>query len=239
MKNVKESYTDFHVRHNPTNVYPSEWLIRTLLGNYPNLSLDKNKYNGARILDVGFGDGRNWSLLRNAGFDIYGLEVTERIIALGLERAHALGIPVTLRLGTNSAIPFANSFFDYALASSSCYYVDKGESFSDNLKEYSRVLKPGGILLATLPAPGGSILDGCVDLGDGHVEIRNDPWGLRNGYVFRQFYAEEEVATTFSPYFDSFSVGHCCDNFYGVQINLFLLVCRKKSAACPVDEKQL
>jgi hypothetical protein len=32
----------------------------------------------------------------------------------------------------------------------------------------------------------------------------------------------------FSPHFDSFSVGLCCDNYYGVQINLFLLVCRRK-----------
>lgn len=228
MKDVKESYTDFHVSHNPTHVYPSEWLIRTLLGNYPNLSLDTNKYQGARILDVGFGDGRNWPLLRNVGFDIYGLEITEEIISLGLARASDLGIPATLKLGTNSAIPFEDDFFDYVLASSSCYYVDKGGTFSDNLKEYSRVLKPEGILLATLPAAEGSILDGCVDLGDGHVEIRNDPWGLRNGYVFRRFESENDLVETLSPYFEKFCVGLCRDNFYGVQINMYLLVCWKR-----------
>lgn len=70
MEDVKESYTAFHLRHNPTHVYSSEWIIRTLLGNYPQLSLDKTKYQGARILDVGFGDGRSWPLLRNASFDI-------------------------------------------------------------------------------------------------------------------------------------------------------------------------
>ena len=235
MHDVKESYTAFHVSHNPTHVYPSEWVIRTLLGKYPRLNLDKNKYPGSRILDVGFGDGRNWPLLSNAMFDIYGVEITEKILTLGLQRAEVLGIPVTLKLGTNSAIPFENDFFDYVLASSSCYYVDKGETFSHNLKEYSRVLKPKGILLATLPAAGGSILDGAVDLGDGHVEIRNDPWGLRNGYVFRQFRTEEELVATFSPYFDSFSIGLCCDNYYGVQIDSFLLVCRRKPITFPTD----
>ena len=228
VQDVKESYTAFHVSHNPDHVYPSEWVIRTLLGKYPQLNLDKSRYRGAKILDVGFGDGRNWPLFRNAGFDVYGVEITEDIIALGNERARALGMGATLKLGTNSAIPFEDNLFDYVLASSSCYYVDKGTTFQDNLAEYSRVMKPGATLLATLPEAGSSIFEGCTELTDGHVEIRNDPWGLRNGYVFRRFQSKAELIETFSPFFDSFSVGLCCDDYYGVQINLFLLVCRKK-----------
>ena len=228
---VKETYTDFHVSRNPAHVYPSEWIIRTLLGKYPGLSLDKSKYAGARILDIGFGDGRNWPLLNNASFDIHGVEITEKIIALGQERARNLGIPVTLRLGTNTSIPFADDFFDYILASYSCHYVDAGTSFLDNLREYRRVLKPGGSFIATLPESNSSIFSGCIDLGDGHVEIRNDPWGLRNGYTFKWFQSEEEIREVFSPYFDSFSIGLCCDNYYGYQNNHFLLVCRKRLAS--------
>lgn len=227
MQTVKETYTDFHVSHNPEHVYPSEWIIRTLLGNYPALSLDRSKYPGAKILDVGFGDGRNWPLLRNASFEIYGTEITEEIMTLGHARARALGIPATLKLGTNSSIPFENEFFDYMLASCSCHYVDAGTTFSDNLREYHRVLKPGGTLIATLPESNSSIFSGSIDLGDGHVEIRNDPWAIRNGYTFRMFRSEQDVKDTFSPEFDSFSLGLCCDNYYGIQINLFLLVCRK------------
>lgn len=228
VQDVKESYTAFHVSHNPDHVYPSEWVIRTLLGKYPQLNLDKTRYRGAKILDVGFGDGRNWPLLRNAGFDVYGVEITEDIITLGNERARSLGMNATLKLGTNSAMPFENDQFDYVLASSSCYYVDKETTFRDNLAEYSRVMKPGAILLATLPEAGSSIFDGCAELPDGEVEIRNDPWGLRNGYVFKRFHSKGELIETFSPLFDSFSVGLCCDDYYGVQINLFLLVCKKK-----------
>lgn len=224
---VKESYTEFHVSHNPAHVYPSEWIIRTLLGSYSGLSLDKSKYAGAKILDVGFGDGRNWPLLSNASFDIYGVEITERIIALGRERAQKLGISVTLKLGTNTSLPFEDNSFDYILASASCHYVDAGTSFLDNVREYWRVLKPSGTLIATVPESHCMIFLGCIELGDGHVEIRNDPWGLRNGYTFKWFRSEEELKKAFSPYFDSFSIGRCCDNYYGDQINHFLLVCRK------------
>jgi SAM-dependent methyltransferase len=228
MKDVKQSYTTFHTRHNPPHVYPSEWVIRTLLGKYPLLALDKSKYRGAKLLDMGFGDGRNWPLLHNLGFDIYGVEITETIVSLGRERARTLDIPVTLRVGANSSIPFDDNSFDYTLASSSCYYVDAGTTFSDNLKENQRVLKPGGILMATLPEAESSIFKECVELKDGHVEIRADPWGLRNAYVFKWFRSQEEIKETFWPYFDSFSIGLCRDDYYGVQINLFLLVCRKR-----------
>lgn len=139
-----------------------------------------------------------------------------------------LGIPVTLKLGTNSSVPFGDEFFDYLLACHSCYYVDEGTSFFDTLGEYNRILKPGGSLVASLPESSNSIFDGCVELEDGHVEIRNDPWGLRNGYVFKWFRTEDDVVEAFSPYFDSFSIGLCRDNYYGVQINAFLLVCRRK-----------
>jgi SAM-dependent methyltransferase len=228
MQNVKQTFTAFHEKQNPLHVYPTEWVIRTLLGNYPRLSLDKSKYPGAKILDLGFGDGRNWPLLSNEGFDIYGVEITEKIVSLGQERARRLGIPATLKVGRNSAIPFEDGFFDYLLACHSCYYVDGGTSFENNLREFHRVLKPNGIFVASLPEPRHDTFQGCIERGDGHVEIRNDPWGLRNGYILKWFRSEADIQATFSPFFDAFSFGLCCENYYGVQINYWLIVCQKK-----------
>lgn len=228
MQNVKETYTTFHASHNPVNVYPTEWVIRTLLGNYPTLSLDKSKYKGAKILDLGFGDGRNWPLLRDAEFDIYGIEITEKIVTSGRERSQKLGMSPTLRVGRNSEIPFDNDFFDYILACHSCYYVDAGTTFADNLKELYRVLRPSGKFIASLPEPKGSIFDESINHGDGHIEIRRDPWGLRNGYIFKWFCSEEDIRNTFSIYFEDFSIGVCCENYYGVQINYWILVCKKR-----------
>lgn len=228
MNNVEVSYTDFHEEHNPVHIYPTEWVIRTFLGNYPGLALDKSKYAGAKILDLGFGDGRNWPLLYNQKFEIYGVEITDKIVSLGYQRANKLGISATLKVGRNSSIPFGDNFFDYILACNSCYYVDKDTTFQDNLKEIVRVLKPGAIFVATLPEPNGDIFKDCVKKEDGHVEIQNDPWGLRNGYLFKWFTSEEDIHKTFSPFFENLSIGLCCDNYYGIQINAWLLVGQKK-----------
>jgi len=228
MDDVNDSYSDFHLSHDPIHVYPTEWVVRTMLGRYPHLQLDQTRYQGARILDVGFGDGRNWSLLRNVGLDIYGMEITEDVVQMGQKRATTLGIPVTLAVGRNSRIPFGDDHFDFILACNSCYYVDAGTTFDDTLRQYARVLKADGILIASLPEMTGSICQGAVDRGDGHYEIRNDPWGLRNGYLFRSFHDREEIVRAFSPWFKSFSLGLCRDDYYGVTISFWILVCRAK-----------
>src|SRR6185295_11025592 len=65
--------------------YPTEWVVRTLAGgNYPGLKMDKTRYRGARILDMGCGDGRNLPLLLDLGFDVHACEISPEIVN-GLE----------------------------------------------------------------------------------------------------------------------------------------------------------
>ncbi len=223
MENVKETYTNFHKKSNSEHIYPTEWVIRTFLGKYPNLNLDKTKYQGAKLLDLGFGDCRNMPLLHNCNFQIYGVEISDEIILMAKEKLDRLGIRAILKKGTNVNIPFENGYFDYLLACHSCYYVDKNTSFSQNVAEMSRILKPGGVFIASLPAPDNFILKDCINLGDGHVEITNDIYNLRNGYIFRTFESEDEIHQTLSPNFNNISICHCLDNFWGVQINFFIV----------------
>jgi SAM-dependent methyltransferase len=163
-------------------------------------------------------------LLANCGFEIYGVEISEEIVSPARETLASLGIEATLTVGRNSAIPFAEGFFDYVLACHSCYYVDGGTSFNDNLGEIARVLKPNGIVIASLPAPGNFILEGCRPIGDGHVVITNDVFGLRNGYVFRAFESEDEVRHVFGDRFENVVVCSGRDDYWGLQINAFYAV---------------
>jgi len=228
MENVKETYSAFHVLKRSVHVYPTEWVIRTLLGNYPKLSLDKPSFTNSKLLDLGFGDCRNMPLLKNCGFEIHGVEISKEIVLFGRAKLLELNILADLREGTNTHIPYKDDFFDYILACHSIYYVDRNSSFDDNLLEISRVLKKDGILIASLPAPDNFILKNCINLGNGHVEITNDIYGLRNGYIFRTFENEEEIKDVFSNLFKNVVICKCLDNFWGVQINFFIIVCEKE-----------
>ena len=222
MGNVKKTYSDFHKAKQSGHVYPTEWVIRTILGKYPDLNLDKTKYKGAVLLDLEFGDCRNMPLLQNCEFDIYGVEISDEIVSMAENKISDLGISATLKKGTNSDIPFDTDFFSYLLACHSCYYVYK-DTFTNNIKEIACVLKPGEIVIASIPSPNNFILKGYIKLEDGHVVITSDVYGLRNGYIFRTFENEGDVIKTFSPYFNNMSVCKCEENFWGLQINYFLI----------------
>jgi SAM-dependent methyltransferase len=235
MEDVKKSYTAFHNLKISNHNYPTEWVIRTLLGTYPNLDLDKSKYQGGSVLDLGFGDGRNIQLLKNCGLNVSGVEITEEICGKVSEMLKLNNINANLKVGTNTNIPFEDNYFDYILASSSCYYVDGDSTFENNLVEINRVLKPGGYFIANFPLfsnvagiEESFILKNCELINKGHVIIKNDVYNIRNGYTFRAFQNEIELQNEFSIFFDKVYTGTCYDNYYGVQINSIICVARKK-----------
>jgi SAM-dependent methyltransferase len=108
------------------------------------------------------------------------------------------------------------------------YYIDEGQWFKDNLQEINRVIKPGGYLLATLPHPRTFILKGALEISDSHFRITNDPYGLRNGIIFKVFHDKKHILDEFGQDYEDLSIGETHDNYYGSNISLWLVVGRKK-----------
>lgn len=213
---IGEHYGKFYTRRNPDKVYPVEFVVRTLLGTYPGLEIDKTSYRGSKVLDLGFGDGRNMPLLHDLGFEIYGVEISEEICALTRERMERLGVPAVLKTGTNAHIPFADESFDLVLACHACYYVSAGETFEDNLIEICRVLRPGGRFLFSLAKTDSYVLKDAVPVGNGHYRITGDPHGVRNGAIFRAFGSRKEVAEELGGRFRDLAMGVCENDYYGI-----------------------
>lgn len=209
-------------------VYAVEFVVRAFLGTYSPIPRPEKCYTGKRILDLGYGDGRNMPLLMNLGFEISGVEISEEINEHVRERLMGLGITADLRVGSNACIPFPDAHFDYVLACHSCYYVEPDSRFSDNLREIVRILKPGGFLIASLPMTDTYILHGSNRLPDGHYEITHDPYGLRNGAIFRAFETEKEIHQTFSPYFSNVVIGYCNNFWWGIHEKVWTLMGKKK-----------
>jgi len=230
MKNLKKNYLEEHLnkKSSPHN-YPTEWIIRTLLGKYPNLNIADKIFNNAKILDIGFGDCRNSQLLNNINLDLYGIEISEEIVNIGKNKLANKNIKADLKIGTNTNIPYNNDFFDIILASSSIYYVDEGFSFDDTIKAYLRVLKQDGLLICNFPEYYKSfICKNCIELENGHIKITNDVHNLRNGYIFKVFKSKEEIINTFSNSFYNISIGYLYEEYYGYEMSMFIVTAIKK-----------
>jgi SAM-dependent methyltransferase len=221
-------YVALHRQRMGVHLYPTEFVVRTMLGSYPRLRMDRD-YAGKRLLDLGFGDGRNMPLFHNLGVEIHGVEPQAELCAMVSDRMARQGIPCTLTVGHNSDIPFGDRAFDFVVACHSVYYVREGDSFADNLREVARVLRPGGWLVLSLPHPENFILKGAAAIGDGHWRIATDPYGLRNGTIFRAFGDEDEITDAFAPWFDAFSFASGCDDWYGILLKAFYVACRRSA----------
>jgi SAM-dependent methyltransferase len=225
---LAQTYSIYYAERQGTEVYPVEFVVRALLGgSYERLKPLRIDYRGQRALDLGCGDGRNMPLLAHLGMEVYGVEIAADICAATMQRMSTLGVGADIRTGRNAAIPFDDAFFGLVLACHSCYYVDADTSFADNMREIARVTAPGGMFVFSAPMATSYIVQGARDLGDGHVQITNDPIGLRAGTVFRRFETEQEIVDALAPDFTEAVIGSCRNDFWGIAEHVWTVVCRR------------
>jgi 2-polyprenyl-3-methyl-5-hydroxy-6-metoxy-1,4-benzoquinol methylase len=97
---------------------------------------------GLGLLDVGCGTGHHLARLRQQGFEVAGLDGSQEMVSLA--RANNPG--VVIRQGDVEALPFLSGGFDVVLCVEVLRYLP---GLSECLQEMARVLKPGGLCLAT------------------------------------------------------------------------------------------
>jgi SAM-dependent methyltransferase len=227
---AKSEWTEFYLNKRPKRkTYPSENVVRIFMGRFPRLNLEKSRYHEQRICDVGCGDGRNLVLLHDLGFEAHGVEITEEIANATRARLKAVeSIDATIHVGTNDNIPYDNDYFDYLLSWGSCHYMGEQEDFGQYVREFARVLKPGGYLVFLVPQLTHPIFKGSEIVRPGYRLVRNDSVGIRNGEILRTFRDESEIKEVFSECFDHFIIGSQHDDCFGEDFDVFLVVCQRK-----------
>ncbi|MGF7032971.1 SAM-dependent methyltransferase [Paenibacillus mucilaginosus] len=98
--------------------------------------------SGSRVLEVGCGTGRTACHLAGLGMRVTGLDIRPEMLAKAVRRAELQGVQVHFAEGSITALPFEEGSFDVVLAES----VTNFASIPDALREYCRVLAPGGLL---------------------------------------------------------------------------------------------
>ena len=185
--------------------WPAEGVIRIFKGRFPDLTMPKPQV-GARVLDVGCGDGRHLPLFQSIGLEAAGAEISDDIVAHLKARMKRVGASADLRTGHAGSLPWQDATFDYLLSWNSCYYMSlTGRNFPRHVEEMARVLKPGGWIVCSIPKKGCFIFNGSeADTVEGYRIVRADYFGLRNGELMRCMDGRSDVEQAFSEHFKAF-----------------------------------
>lgn len=200
--------------------YPSETLVRVVKGKYiPDVP---RSFDGLRALDVGFGAGNNLRFLHSLGMQVAGTEISEEFCGEIRNRLSEDGIEADLRVGKNTALPFESASFDFLVSWNVIHYEDNEQAMIAAIREYARVLKPGGRLLLSTTGPEHKILDGGRTLGRHRYEIgRADDF--RKGTVYFYFDAENYIRHYFGMAFDEVLTGRTHDRLFTETLDWFIV----------------
>lgn len=134
--------------------YPADWVIR-----FHNMYLKKNVPKG-RVLDYGCGSGNNSIFFIQKGYEVYGVDIENVVLDLVEKNLRFWNVDTKL-VTTNfsiitpdsTSLPFADGFFDFILSNQVLCYLPSEEQIKKICKEFSRCLRPGGVVFFTMMGP--------------------------------------------------------------------------------------
>ena len=149
----KQMYEDLYSKEEAFLRYPGDWIPR-----FHNMYLKEHLPSG-RVLDFGFGSANNGIFFIRNGYEVHGVEVTEK--SMDITAANLKSYNLDPKLIENfqvlpldwERLPFEDGYFDFVLSNQVLYYLSSESEIKRVCKELSRVLKPGGTVFFTMMGP--------------------------------------------------------------------------------------
>lgn len=108
---------------------------------------------GMRVLDAGFGGGRNLVYLLREGYEVFGVDASAEAVACVRDMAAVLapGLPSgNFQVAGIEAMPFPDAFADVVVCNSVLHFARDEAHFDAMVRGLWRALRPGGMLLCRL-----------------------------------------------------------------------------------------
>lgn len=153
--------------------------------------LDKSEKS---LLDVGCGGGLLAEELALMGFDVTGIDLSEKLIKVA--RTHALqsGLNVNYLIGDGDKLPFDDETFEVVAC---CDVLDHIEKWDEVIGEVARILKPNGIFIYDTINRTDYSKAVLIDLGQENESTRFMPPNL---HAWEMFVKPEELEASLERY---------------------------------------
>ncbi|MEW6607906.1 MAG: class I SAM-dependent methyltransferase, partial [bacterium] len=102
-----------------------------------------------RILDLGCGNGRHLIYLAKKGFNVYGIDISQKSLQITQNWLNQEGLTAELKKNTLTQIPYPSEYFDVVICLGTLDHILIKEA-KKGIQEIERVLTQKGILFLAL-----------------------------------------------------------------------------------------
>lgn len=144
---IQRFFNDFSSHYNQSAFYDSMGLdyLNKIETDFIRTSTAKKRVK--RLLEIGFGAGRNLEIFKDRGIELHGVDISEKMV--GETKRRLRGEKITLaHLDAEDGLPFTDESFDLVMCIRVLKYMKRWRFV---LSEISRTLKSGGVAILEVP----------------------------------------------------------------------------------------
>ena len=142
---TKQAETEYAFKVDPAHLYRRPYDCPRVFREFATvLQLFGERFAGGSVLDLGCGPGWTSLLLTRAGYEVVGVDISERMIEIARHRSELENAPVTFLVSDMEELDLGRRDFDAVLLFDSLHHCP---GYAEVLRRAWEHLRPGGWLL--------------------------------------------------------------------------------------------
>lgn len=204
--------------------WPNEVMLKILFGGKNYLKTPFVPQSSWTVLDVGCGFANNLVPFADIGCECHGVDLHPQIAATAHEVMAKRGYEVEICTGSNRDLPYPDSHFDLLLSVNTLHYESSELDLLSALREFRRVLKPGGGLYISTVGPEHEIFRRAKVLGNHQYVIQK--YDFRDGNKFFFFDSENHLRRLCEHVFETVETGRSTEKLMDLPLDFLVALCR-------------
>ncbi len=204
--------------------WPNEVMLKVLFGGSDYLKRPFKPQPDWRVLDVGCGFANNLVPFADIGCECHGVDLHEEMAATAQAVMDSRGFKTRIQAGSNRALPYPDAHFDLLLSVNTLHYEGSEDNVLAALREFRRVLKPGGGLYLSTVGPEHEIYRRAEPLGHHRYRVRD--FDFRNGHEFFFMDTERYLQHYCQQVFADAETGRVTEKLIKLPLDFLIALCR-------------